>query len=252
MGIVHPGPQSAVPLPLDHFAAMYGGVHSGEMSRFTARDSEMPRGSTVIQRRCKTSYLLNLNFFAQCRTRARIGAHWLVQLHSQLNRPTYFRSLTSRSSFMNQDTNVNEKPSKNIAEMASEIASFSALAAGLKEVGLVDTLAGTGPFTVFAPSDEAFKKLPHGALDALMKDKVKLKAVLSHHVVLGRMLAKDLKAGDLKAVDGSMLHVKVSGASVEISGARILGADVLAANGVIHIIDVVLSPKNVKLLAEAA
>lgn len=153
---------------------------------------------------------------------------------------------------MNQDTNVNAKPSKNIAEMACEIASFSALAAGIKEVGLIDTLAGPGPFTVFVPSDEVFKKLPHGALDALMKDKVKLKEVLSYHVVMGRMLAKDLKAGDLKTVDGSMLHVKVSGASVEINGARILGADVMATNGVIHIIDAVLLPKNVKLLAEAA
>jgi uncharacterized surface protein with fasciclin (FAS1) repeats len=153
---------------------------------------------------------------------------------------------------MNQVTNDNTKPTKNIAEIAAEGASFSTLAAGLKAAGLVDTLTGTGPFTVFAPSDEAFKKLPHGALDALIKDKAKLKAVLSYHVVAGRMLAKDIKSGDVKTVEGSTLQIKAAGGSVEVNGARVLGADVMATNGVVHIIDAVLLPKNVKLLAEAA
>jgi uncharacterized surface protein with fasciclin (FAS1) repeats len=246
MGIVPPGRQIAAPLEK---GSMYGGIHS----------SEKPVAVHFLLKRLRNAaWRLENQQFIELKSfrsmpHARSDRRTLaLQLHSQLNRSTYFRSLTSRSSFMNQNTNVNQKPSKNIVEMAREIASFSALAAGIKEVGLVDTLAGTGPFTVFAPSDEAFKKLPHGALDALMKDKVKLKAVLSYHVVMGRMLAKDLKAGDLKAVHGSMLHVKVSGAAVEINGARILGADVMATNGVIHIIDAVLLPKNVKLLAEAA
>jgi uncharacterized surface protein with fasciclin (FAS1) repeats len=154
--------------------------------------------------------------------------------------------------FMSQVSNVDTKPCKNIAEITSEGPSFSALSAGLKEAGLLDTLAGTGPFTVFVPSDEAFKKLPHGALEALMRDKAKLKAVLTYHIVASRMSAKDIKSGDLKTAEGSTLQVKVSGPSVEVNGARVLGADVMATNGVIHIIDAVLSPRNLKLLAKAA
>ncbi len=151
---------------------------------------------------------------------------------------------------MNQVTDT--KPSKNIAQLASEGAAFTTLAAGLKAAGLTEILAGAGPFTVFAPTDAAFKNLPHGALDALLKDKAKLKAVLTYHVVKGHLLAKDLKAGEHSTVEGSVLHLKVSGAAVEVNGAHVSGADVLATNGVIHAIDAVLLPKNVKLLAEAA
>jgi uncharacterized surface protein with fasciclin (FAS1) repeats len=153
---------------------------------------------------------------------------------------------------MSRVTDVNTKPCKSIAEIASEGIAFTTLAAGLKEAGLVDTLSGTGPFTVFAPSDEAFKKLPYGAIDALMKDKAKLKAVLAYHVVAGHMLAKDLKSGDLKSMEGNSLHIKMAGSSAEVNGARILGADIMATNGVVHIIDAVLLPKNITLMAEAA
>jgi uncharacterized surface protein with fasciclin (FAS1) repeats len=148
---------------------------------------------------------------------------------------------------MSRVTDVNTKPCKSIAEIASEGIAFTTLAAGLKEAGLVDTLSGTGPFTVFAPSDEAFKKLPYGAIDALMKDKAKLKAVLAYHVVAGHMLAKDLKS-----MEGNSLHIKMAGSSAEVNGARILGADIMATNGVVHIIDAVLLPKNITLMAEAA
>jgi uncharacterized surface protein with fasciclin (FAS1) repeats len=153
---------------------------------------------------------------------------------------------------MNRVTGIDTPPPKNIAEIASEGTAFTTLAAGLKEAGLVDTLAEAGPFTVFAPSDEAFKKLPYGAIDALMKDKAKLKVVLAYHVVAGHMLAKDLKSGDLKSMEGNSLHIKMSGSSAEVNGARILGADVMATNGVLHIIDAVLLPKNIQLMAEAA
>jgi uncharacterized surface protein with fasciclin (FAS1) repeats len=152
---------------------------------------------------------------------------------------------------MNQVTNVETKATKNIAQLASENSALSTLAAGLKAAGLAETLAGPGPFTVFAPSDEAFKKLPHGALDALLKDQAKLKTVLTYHVAKGRLLAKDLKAGELNTVEGSAVHVKVTGASVEVNGARVTGADVMASNGVIHVVDAVLMPKNVQLLAAA-
>jgi len=142
-------------------------------------------------------------------------------------------------------------PSKNIVETAVEAGSFTTLAAGLKAAGLLETLAGKGPFTVFAPSDEAFKKLPHGALDALLKDTTKLKAVLTYHVTGGHLLAKDLKTGDLKTVEGTSMKVTVAGTKVQVDQAHVTKADIVASNGVIHVIDAVLLPKNVQL-ADAA
>ncbi len=111
--------------------------------------------------------------------------------------------------------------------------------------GLVDTLKGKGPFTVFAPTDEAFKKLPAGALDDLLADKAKLKKVLTHHVVSGRVLAADVvKLKDAKTVEGSAARVSVKGKEVHIDGAKVLKTDILASNGVIHVIDSVIMPPS--------
>lgn len=142
-------------------------------------------------------------------------------------------------------------PTKNIVETAVEAGTFTTLAAGLKAAGLLETLAGKGPFTVFAPSDDAFKKLPHGALEALLKDQAKLKSVLTYHVASGHLLSEDLTSGDLKTVEGSPVHVKVAGSKVQINEAHVTKADILASNGVIHVIDAVMLPKNVHL-ADAA
>jgi uncharacterized surface protein with fasciclin (FAS1) repeats len=152
---------------------------------------------------------------------------------------------------MDHVKNVDSQPTKNIVETAIEAGSFTKLAAGLKAAGLLETLSGKGPFTVFAPSDEAFEKLPHGALDALLKDKAKLKAVLTYHVASGHILAKDLKSADLKTVEGSSVHVSVSHGKVEVNHAHVTKADILASNGVIHVIDAVMLPKDVHL-ADAA
>ena len=153
---------------------------------------------------------------------------------------------------MEQVKNVNSKATKNIVETAVAAGTFTTLAAALKAADLLETLSGAGPFTVFAPTDEAFKKIPHGALEALLKDKAKLKAVLTYHVVSGHLLAKDLSSGDVKTVEGTPVHVKVSGSKVQINDAHVTKADIEATNGVIHVIDAVLLPKNVKLVAEAA
>lgn len=153
---------------------------------------------------------------------------------------------------MDQVKNSNSKSTKNIVETAIEAGSFTTLAAGLKAAGLLDTLAGPGPFTVFAPSDEAFKKLPAGTLDALLKDKAKLKSILTYHVASGHLLAKDLLSADLKTVEGSPVHVTVSGAKVQVNNSHVTKADIVASNGVIHVIDAVLLPKDVKLMADAA
>jgi len=106
----------------------------------------------------------------------------------------------------------------------------------------VDTLKGTGPFTVFAPTDEAFAKIPKADLDALLKDKAKLTAVLTYHVVAGKVMAADVKAGEVKTVQGSDLTVTTAG-GVQINGANVVKTDIVADNGVIHVIDTVVIPK---------
>jgi uncharacterized surface protein with fasciclin (FAS1) repeats len=106
----------------------------------------------------------------------------------------------------------------------------------------VDTLKGKGPFTVFAPTDEAFAKIPKADLEALLKDKAKLKAVLTYHVVAGKVMAADVKAGKVKTVQGSELTVSTS-SGVMVDNAKVIKTDIVADNGVIHVIDTVIMPK---------
>ena len=131
---------------------------------------------------------------------------------------------------------------KDIVDTAVAAGSFKTLATALQAAGLVDTLKGTGPFTVFAPTDEAFAKIPKADLDALLKDKAKLTAVLTYHVVPGKVMAKDVKAGNVKTVQGSNIALATTG-GVTVNNAKIVSADVGASNGVIHVIDTVLIPK---------
>ena len=131
---------------------------------------------------------------------------------------------------------------KDIVDTAVAAGTFKTLAAALQAAGLVDTLKGKGPFTVFAPTDEAFAKIPKADLDALLKDKAKLTAVLTYHVVPGTVMAKDVKAGRVKTVQGSELTIATSG-GVSVDGAKVLKTDVVADNGVIHVIDSVVLPK---------
>jgi uncharacterized surface protein with fasciclin (FAS1) repeats len=143
-------------------------------------------------------------------------------------------------------------PSKNIVDTAIAAGNFTTLVAGIKSVGLTDKLTGNGPFTIFAPTDAAFKKLPPGALEALLKDSAKLKAVLSYHMVAGNVWAKDMKSGDMTTLQGSPLTASVSTSGVHVNGAHVKQADIAAANGVLHAIDTVIMPKNWQLLAAAA
>ena len=112
----------------------------------------------------------------------------------------------------------------------------------LEKAGLIDTLKGKGPFTVFAPTDAAFAKVPKADLDALLADKEKLVAVLTYHVVPGNVMAKDVKAGKVKTVQGSDLTLTTSG-GVKVDGANVVKTDIVADNGVIHVIDSVVLPK---------
>ena len=130
---------------------------------------------------------------------------------------------------------------KDIVDTAVSAGTFKTLAAALTAAGLIDTLKGKGPFTVFAPTDEAFAKIPKAQLDALLADKAKLTAVLTYHVVPGKVLAKDVKAGKVKTVQGSELTVATAG-GVTVNGAKVTATDIVADNGVIHVIDSVVIP----------
>jgi uncharacterized surface protein with fasciclin (FAS1) repeats len=140
---------------------------------------------------------------------------------------------------------------KTLIETAVEAGNFTTLLAALKAAALTDTLGTAGPFTVFAPTDEAFKKLPAGTVDSLLKDVKKLKAILTYHVVSGAVMAKDVKSGDIKSLEGSMLTAAVHGHDVTINDAKVVKADIAASNGVIHVIDTVLMPKMASLAAVA-
>lgn len=129
-----------------------------------------------------------------------------------------------------------------IVDTAKSAGSFNTLVTAVQAAGLVDTLKGPGPFTVFAPTDEAFSKIPKDKLDALLKDKAALTKVLTYHVVPGKVMAQDVKAGDVKTVEGSPLSLTKKGGKVGVDNATVVKADVVADNGVIHVIDSVVMP----------
>lgn len=129
-----------------------------------------------------------------------------------------------------------------IVDTAVAAGSFKTLVAAVQAAGLADTLKGTGPFTVFAPTDEAFAKLPPGTVDALLKDKEKLKAILTYHVVAGKVTAADVvKLKSAKTVQGQSVRIDATN-GVKVNASTVVKADVMASNGVIHVIDTVLMP----------
>ena len=137
---------------------------------------------------------------------------------------------------------------KDIVALASGNGQFKTLTKALGSAGLVTTLQGKGPFTVFAPTDAAFAALPKGTVENLLKpaNKAKLTKILTYHVVPGSVVSTSLKSGDVKSVEGSSLKVAVSGGKVTVGGANVVKADMKASNGVIHEIDKVLMPPDVK------
>ena len=142
-----------------------------------------------------------------------------------------------------------------IVETAVSNGSFKTLTAALQAAGLVETLKGKGPYTVFAPTDEAFKKLPAGTVETLLKpeNKAQLQKVLTYHVVSGNVMSGDLKGKttNAKTVEGSAVRIDASGNAVKVDDAVVTQADVSASNGVIHVIDRVIMPKSVLRLVNA-
>jgi uncharacterized surface protein with fasciclin (FAS1) repeats len=140
------------------------------------------------------------------------------------------------------DSDTNQK---DIVAVAAGAGSFNTLVAAIKAAGLVETLQGPGPFTVFAPTDAAFAKLPKGTLEDLLKpeNKAKLVAILTYHVVPGKVMAADVKTMMAKTVNGKELDIKVADGAVTVNNAKVVKTDVAASNGVIHVIDTVLLPQ---------
>ncbi|MCC6230417.1 MAG: fasciclin domain-containing protein [Phycisphaerales bacterium] len=144
-------------------------------------------------------------------------------------------------------TAASHEMADDIVDTAVKAGKFNTLAAALKAAGLVETLKGAGPFTVFAPTDEAFAKLPKGTLDDLLKpeNKARLTAILTYHVVPGSVMAADVtKLSNSTTVNGQRVDIKVSGGKVRIDGATVTATDVKTSNGVIHVIDTVIMPST--------
>ena len=132
---------------------------------------------------------------------------------------------------------------RTIAQTAAASGQFSTLTSLLKKAGLVSTLGRPGPYTVFAPTNAAFAKVPKQTVDALLADKAKLRAVLLYHVVPGKVTAaKVVKLSSAKTANGERVRIRVKGSTVYVNGARVTKADVMATNGVIHVVDRVLVP----------
>lgn len=132
---------------------------------------------------------------------------------------------------------------KNIVETAIEAGTFRTLVEAVKTAGLVETLSGRGPFTVFAPNDSAFAKLPSGTIEKLLRNKEKLTSVLTYHVVPGKVMATDvMKIRSAKTVQGQNVSIDTT-KGVKISGANVIKTDIECTNGVIHVIDRVIMPK---------
>ena len=155
---------------------------------------------------------------------------------------TFLASIVAVTLLVGAASTANAQP-KDIVDTAVAAGSFKTLAAALQAAGLIDTLKGKGPFTVFAPTDEAFAKIPKADLDALLKDKAKLTAVLTYHVVAGKVMAADVvKLKEAKTVQGGLVKIDTTN-GVKVDNATVVKTDIAASNGVIHVIDTVIFPK---------
>jgi len=157
------------------------------------------------------------------------------------------RSLLSLMAFMAVSSGVGPAFAADIVDTAVKAGKFNTLATALKAGGLIETLKGPGPFTVFAPTDDAFKKLPAGTVESLLKpeNKAQLVKILTYHVVPGKVMSASLagKKTDAKTVEGTSVAIDATMGGVKVNDAKVTTADVAADNGVIHIIDTVLMPK---------
>ena len=169
-----------------------------------------------------------------------------------LHAATAFATLLTLSACASAYTPMEKPTMKNIVQVASENGNFTTLVAAVKAAGLVETLQSAGPFTVFAPTDAAFAQLPAGTVNALLADKNRLTAILTYHVLAGKVVAADItrmNGAMPTTVNGQQLDITVRGGNVYVNGAQVTTADIPASNGVIHVINGVLMPKAVAAMS---
>lgn len=169
-----------------------------------------------------------------------IGAGMLI-MNSQksVSQATVANTLTPTTAVEQEAMNT-----KTIVDIASENSDFSTLVAAIKAAGLAETLSGEGPYTVFAPTNEAFAKLPEGTVESLLQDKEKLASILTYHVVPGKVMAADVvNLTSAKTVQGQEFTIKTENGTVMVNNAKVVTTDIEASNGVIHVIDTVLMPQ---------
>jgi uncharacterized surface protein with fasciclin (FAS1) repeats len=162
-------------------------------------------------------------------------------LNAKITTAVVAASLLTISSVALADNHGGEQ--KNIVETAVDAGNFTTLATALTEAGLIETLSGEGPFTVFAPTDEAFAKIPAADLEAILADKELLTSILTYHVVAGKVMSSDVvNLSSATTVQGSDIDITVTDAGVQVDGANVVAVDIEASNGVIHVIDTVITP----------
>lgn len=146
--------------------------------------------------------------------------------------------------FISASVNADDHKGKTVVDIAAGNEDFSTLVAAVKAAGLAETLMGDGPFTVFAPNNAAFAKLPEGTVDSLLEpeNKEKLVSILTYHVVPAKVMAADVSAGEVETVNGAKAKISVDGDKVMIDGATVIATDIAGSNGVIHVIDTVIMP----------
>jgi uncharacterized surface protein with fasciclin (FAS1) repeats len=155
---------------------------------------------------------------------------------------TLFRSLLIGTALVAASASAVAGQKADIVETAKSAGNFNTLIVAIEAAGLTETLKSKGPFTVFAPTDEAFAKLPPGTVDALLQNKQKLAKILTYHVVAGEVTSKQVKPGKITTVEGAKLNITRGGSGVKVDNANVIAVDVTASNGVIHVIDTVVMP----------
>jgi uncharacterized surface protein with fasciclin (FAS1) repeats len=158
-------------------------------------------------------------------------------------------SASSESTTPGTSTTPSSTKPQTIVELASASKQFKTLVAAVKAAGLAETLSGEGPFTLFAPNDNAFNKLPKGTLKKLLKpeNKVALQKILKYHLLSSEVMAADVKSGSVATVEGKTVKIAVTGTKVKVNTANVIKTDIKASNGVVHTIDTVLMPPDVKI-----
>ncbi|MGH8807136.1 MAG: fasciclin domain-containing protein [Noviherbaspirillum sp.] len=180
--------------------------------------------------------------FSCRRKHSLLPAHKLIRPFSQHKEPLMKRSFAAIAAAVALPFHISHALAADLVETASTSGSFKTFLAAAKAAGIDDTLKKNGPYTVFAPGDSAFNKLPPGTMNALLKDKARLAEILSHHVIPGKITVADVKPGKVTTIQGDLLTLTSDNGKVTVDNANVIQSDLIADNGIIHEIDAVVMP----------